>query len=259
MYGVDSPYRLHLPLMEKEIAYFGRHACEAIFKYRPTQIGRAYFLKDAGYEELATQVKNKNIQVKFVGEQDLEKLSGSLHHQGICFFAQEKRILEFSDWIKNFKPAEAQLLLYLDGVGNPHNLGAIVRTAAHLGVKTIIGEKGNLPRLTAAASRTAEGGAEHVQLVRISKKSYAELEKLRELGFGFTAAGIVPGKAQSLFDYSFPQKSLLILGAEQEGLSPDILELQPNLVTIPGTDKVQSLNVSVSAAIFCAEYFRQNQ
>lgn len=244
----------------KEIAYYGLHACEALWKSRPRDIRRVYFLKKER-ESLgawAEQIAGKGIAVKWVEPQDLEKLTAAIHHQGICFVALEKKSYDFDDWLRWFKPRPEELLLYLDGVGNPHNLGAIVRTAAHFGISTLLGPKGRLPRLTAAATRTAEGGAERVNLVRVGKASTEFLQAVRALNFEVVTTGLSGEEGtQDITKFVYGKRTLLILGAEESGVSEEIASAADRSVTIPGTGAVESLNVSVSAAIFMAEFKRQ--
>lgn len=244
--------------MEKEFAYYGIHACEALWHYRPEAVRKIYFHRDnrEGFGAWAQEAEAHKVPVKWVEATDLERLTETVHHQGICMVAREKGALDFNAWVETFEPAESCLLLYLDNVGNPHNLGAIVRTAAHFGVPALLGEKGNLPRLTPAATRTAEGGGELVDLVRLPKSRVEALLALREKGFRILASG-VETESVSLTGFVLPKLSVLILGSEQKGISDELLDLADKVITIPGTGAVQSLNVSVSAAIFMAEFARQ--
>src|SRR5690606_8688382 len=118
------------------------------------------------FSDLLTWCAKNKKSYHVVKENDLERLASSVHHQGVCVVAKRRTKLYFSRFLQELKHSPAALtLLFLDGVENPHNLGAILRTANFLGVKYILGEKGRLPRLSPAAVRTAEGAAETVTLV----------------------------------------------------------------------------------------------
>jgi TrmH RNA methyltransferase len=247
--------------MDKEFAYYGHHACEALWRERPQDARRWYGLrKDKDrLEAWANDAIKHKVPVKWVEAQDLEKLTATLHHQGICIVALEKPAKDFYTWSESFMASDPSLLLFLDGVGNPHNLGAIVRTAAHFGVRFILGEKGNLPRLTPAANRTAEGGGECVEMVRLPKNSLRDLRRLKDLGYSIVVAGLGDtNKACSLQKFAFPKRSLLVMGSEQDGVNRELQSLADAEVTIDGTGEVESLNVSVSAAILMAEFSRQH-
>ena len=108
---------------------------------------------------------------------DLDKVSDSVHHEGVCILAKELPPLTPQEFLKGLSTRGPKTcLLYLDGVENPHNLGSILRTAAHFGIPYILGQ---LPALTPSACRIAKGAAEIVRLVPLEKPA-ATLEKLKQ-------------------------------------------------------------------------------
>lgn len=243
-------------LGKDELRYYGRNACLALWKQRPKDLIRVYVRKDLAddYADLLADCAKTRKSYHLVNEGDLERLAGSLHHQGICVVAKQKRSLRDGDLLRELGGGR-ELILYLDGVGNPHNLGAILRTAAHFGVRYVAGPASSLPRLSAAAARTSEGGGEHVSLVRV-EDPIAFVEKIRKRGFlayGLDAAA----SPQSLPGTRLPERLLFVLGSEVEGISQELRAMLDATLHIPGTGAVESLNVSVAAAIAMTEFVRQ--
>lgn len=239
----------------RELKYYGTAACRAIFSRRPGDIVRVYVERER-VEEFGPLLKWAAGQRKayhLVGGEELEKITESVHHQGIALIARERPVLDFAA-LRDRLDAERELLLYLDGVENPHNLGAILRTCAHFGVRFVLGAQGRLPRLSPSACRVAEGGAEAVDLVALDRP-LKQLKELRRLGFLLAATAVDRG--DSLYQVRFPARTLLALGAEVEGISKPIAEAADLLLTIPGSGAVESLNVGIACAVMVSEYRRQ--
>jgi RNA methyltransferase, TrmH family len=238
----------------KEIKYYGIHACLELWKKRPDDIIRVYLTKNnvsIFSFVLKWCAKNKK-SYHLVEEEDLCKITESTHHEGVCVLAFEKQSLPFQKI-----SAKENCLLYLDGISNPHNIGSIIRTCTHFGINHIIGQKNKLPALTPSACRIAKGGAEHVSISYLDSLNH--LKSLKEKGFTFIATDSNSKKAISLYKYSFPAKSLIILGAEDKGISKELMKEADTILLIPGTNKIESLNVSVASALFLGEYWRQKE
>jgi TrmH RNA methyltransferase len=243
-------------LAKDELRYHGKNACLALWKIRPKDIIRVYVRKDLadGFSELLAFCAKQKKAYHLVTDGDLERLTTTKHHDGICVVAKERRPLRENDFFRELGGGRT-LVLYLDGVGNPHNLGAILRTASHFGLRYVAGAKDELPRISPAANRTAEGGAEHVSLVR-AEDPEKFLDRLR--GLGFHIYGFDPSSdSLPLFGTRLAEKAVFVMGAEQSGLSGLMKELIDAKIRIPGTGAVESLNVSVAAALAMAEFSRQ--
>ena len=143
----------------------------------------------------------------------------------------------------------------LDGVGNPHNLGAILRSAAHFGVGALLLPKDSGLALSGAAARVAEGGAEDVPIVRRGRSDNA-LDQLRSAGF-VIAATVVRGGA-SLHQAKLPARLVFVLGAEQHGVDPALAMASLMQLEIPGRGAVESLNVASAASVLMSEWLRQH-
>lgn len=246
------------PHVEKGETYFhGRNACLSLFKSRPRDIIRVYVKEELTkeFKELLNFCAAHRLAYHTVGDEDLERISETKHHDGIVVLARDKRFLNENDFFKEIGGGRT-LILYLDGVGNPHNLGAILRTAAHFGVNYVAGEQEELPRISPAANRTSEGGSENVSLVRIEEPE-SFFDRLKKQGFQIYAFDPA-AKAVSLFDLTLNEKSCFVMGAEVEGLSGLVKSSADVQVRIPGTGAIESLNVSVAAALAMAEFSRQS-
>ncbi|MCO5143082.1 MAG: RNA methyltransferase [Oligoflexia bacterium] len=254
MKNSDAKQRPHLAKDEQK--YSGTNACIALFKNRPDDIVRAYIHKDLQekYSELIIFCAKKRKSYHIVTDKDLEKLTESTHHQGICLVAQKKLHLSQRRFFSSLSNSQ-NLILYLDGVTNPHNFGAIIRSAAHFGVDYVIGDETNFPTISASAYRTSEGAYENVKTVALDDpdKAISQLKKL-----GFIVYGLdVDKEAKSIFDTRLSQRSVFVLGSETIGLSSAMGRILDTKLHIPGSGHIESLNVSVSAAVTMAEFCRQ--
>ncbi|MEK6749048.1 MAG: TrmH family RNA methyltransferase [Pseudomonadota bacterium] len=247
------------PPAQREEKYYGVAACRGLWRKRARDIIRIYLTAERvpEFSDLLKWAAQQRKAYHIVTDEDMERLTRSEHHQGICLLTLERAVYAFADWWQEKSRARpaASLLVYLDGVENPHNLGAIVRTCAHFGVGAVLGDAAQLPRLSPSAYRVAEGGAEFVDMVGLDNPA-AQLGVLRKAGYELLAAHAAPG-ANSLFAYKFAAHCVLILGAELTGVSPMLARLSSQGIQIPGTGQVESLNVSTAAAIIIGEYHRQ--
>jgi RNA methyltransferase, TrmH family len=239
--------------VEKEVKLHGRAACRAMFAARPDDVIRVYLVDELkqDYRELLEHCREHRLAYHIVDEAELEKVTGAEHHEGICILGRARRQPSL-DQIANARGP--QTLLLLDGVANPHNLGAILRTAAHFGASAVIGDEN--ARLTSAAMRVAEGGAEYVDVINVP-----ELAKAVELlvSKGFDVVATTSHRADSVFIADVSERTAWVIGNEREGVSEAVAAASPRAVRIPGTGRVESLNVSVAAALLLAESSRRRR
>src|SRR5690606_4341641 len=184
------------------------------------------------------------IGYRVVAEEDLRKLAASSHHEGVVADMLREEPQPLTGWLRDLGDGP-QCALWLDGVGNPHNLGAVLRSAAHFGIAAILLPKHSTLALSGAAARVAEGGAEAVPFVRLGRDDNA-IAQLH--GAGFKLAATVVRGGESLFDTSLPPRLVYVLGAEGEGMDPTLAEASDLRLSIPGTAAVESLNVAAAAS-----------
>jgi len=141
-------------------------------------------------------------------------------------------------------------------VQNPHNLGSILRTAAHFGAAAVVGRSGELPPLSPAAVRVAEGAAEFVPVCDLADP-VADLKRLAAAGFRVVATSSHRGKPLAAARLS--GRVVIVLGSEGEGVSKAIEAAAGEGVQIPGTGAVESLNIATAVGVVAAEHWRQHR
>jgi TrmH RNA methyltransferase len=236
---------------------YGINACKVFYKNKFPRIIRAFFIQSVApqFSELMKQLAAQKKVYRIVSEEELEKISQSHHHEGVCFNIELEPPLKLSQWFLDEKKKKTSFLLGLENVGNPHNLGAIMRVAAHFGIDGIVTTNSKALQ-SGAAKRTAEGGAEFVQTIECDSIKELVQSAKKE---GYTIATTSSHKGNSLYKTDFPDKCLLLFGEEGPGLSKDILNSGQLSVQIPGTQNVESLNVSASIAIILGELWKQKK
>jgi RNA methyltransferase, TrmH family len=240
-----------------EVKIYGRNACRAVFTRRPEEVDRVYLVTDLlrEFAEPLRERAERRLPYKVVTAEELEAITESKHHEGICVVARPRPEPTSSEILSVPGPA---LLVALADVGNPHNVGAILRTAAHFGARAAL--LGGLPgaRLSSAAHRTAQGGAEWLDVVGVDDLPDA-LRTCRHAGFSVCATSSHAEEGRDLFSERLPTRAVLLLGSEGEGLPPDLMQEADLLLTVPGTGHVESLNVAAAAAVLLGEFWRQGQ
>lgn len=235
-----------------ELRIYGLNALHAVYAKRPQAIRKLY-LSEARIPALQPLLKwcvANRVGYRVVGEEDLHKLAASTHHEGVVADVLRAEQESLSEWLRDL-PAGPQCAIWLDGIGNPHNLGAILRSAAHFGVSAVLLPK-HLPlALSGAAARVAEGGAEMVPMVRLGRSDNA-IAQLR--GVGFTLAATVVRGGSDLFAAELPQRVVYVLGAEGEGMDRELAAACDLRLSIPGSGAVESLNVAAATAVLLAAW-----
>ena len=245
----DAPAR-----RDVELRLYGLNAIRAVFARRPGAIRKLY-LAEARIPQLQPLLKwcvANHVGYRVVEEGDLQKLAASSHHEGVVADVLREEPAALTTWLREL-PDGPLCALWLDGVGNPHNLGAILRASAHFGVRAILLPKHSTLALSGAAARVAEGGAEAVPFVRLGRDDNA-MAQLR--GAGFTLAATVVRGGVDLFRAALPQRLVYVLGAETAGMDAQLAAACDLQLSIPGSGTVESLNVAAATAVLLAEWAR---
>ncbi len=237
----------------QEARVYGRHACLKIFEKRPQDIVRAYVTREGLFEfkALMKYLADHQLAYHVVEKEEIDTITKATHHENISLIVKSKKLPEAKELLE--APGRA-LILCLEEVENPHNLGAIMRSAAHFGVTAILYQAKVPVANSAAAIRTAEGGAETVPAVHLNDWSFVLDQGARN---GFVTFATSSHTGVPLYQVGFPEKVLLFLGAEREGLSEKLVKKMNQLVSIPGTGEVESLNVSAATSAVLSEWYRQ--
>jgi TrmH RNA methyltransferase len=236
-----------------EIKVCGRHACRALFERRPARILRVYLTEELvkPFGDLLHTCAERRRPYKIVAEDELERLTESRHHEGICIVAEAETPRALAEVVGTPGPG---WIVALAGVENPHNTGAIVRTAAHFGARAVLIE-GTPRRLPPVVYRTAQGGAEWVDVVAVPALAAALAEAKRA---GFTICATSSHRGVDLFTAELPARAVVVLGAEDEGIAPELAKAADLSLRIPGSAHVESLNVAAATAILLAELWRRH-
>lgn len=240
---------------DHETKVYGENACRVLFTQRPGAIIKLYLTEKQApkFADVMKYLAANKKAYHLVDDIELEKIAGSSHHGGIVLVAQRQPIVHLANYLQQKRKKDC--LLALDGVGNPHNLGAISRTCAHFGVSGIMMREPQLLH-SGAALRTAEGGGEFIAAIKCEDMPLA-LQLCKAAGYTLVTTSSHQG--QSLYQTSLPAKVVLVLGEEMFGVSKNVAKAADIALQIPGTGQVESLNVSVAASLILGEWFRQQQ
>jgi len=242
--------------MNKEDFLFGTRAViEAIKKGRTIdKVLLKKGLSNELFQELLRLIKENNITTQSVPIEKINRITRK-NHQGVIAFISP---IEFDD-IEMVLPGiyesgETPLLLILDQITDVRNFGAIIRSAECAGVQAVIIPEKGMARIGADAVKTSAGAIHHVPICRVNNL-YKTVGFLKQSGIQIFAA---TEKASDLYsDTDFKVPAAIVMGSEEKGISEQILKLADHKIKIPILGKIESLNVSVSAALIIYEAVRQ--
>ncbi|KAB7630545.1 TrmH family RNA methyltransferase [Stenotrophomonas rhizophila] len=241
-----------------ELRLYGWNAVQALFEHRPQALRKLY-LTEALIPRMQPVLKwcvANRVGYRVVEDGDLNKLAATTHHEGLVADVLRAPMLTLDEWLATLPADKPVLALWLDGVGNPHNFGAILRSAAHFGVAGLLLPPDSTLALSGAAARVAEGGAEAVPLVRLPELPEA-MAQLRAAGLSL-AATLVEG-GDDLFATTLPSRLVYVMGAEGEGMDRELAQDCDHQVSIPGTGAVESLNVASATAVLLAQWYGRSR
>lgn len=204
--------------------------------------------------EIFESAKKAGIPIEEIGRERLDRLAGSARHQGVAGVSAAAAYTPLEDLVHACSP-EGRLLL-LDGVEDPRNLGAVIRTAAAVGAKGVIVPEHRSVGLTPGAARAAAGSLPHVGVARC--RNVADLvNELKE--DGFWVAGLDPQGELPWDRVQYPERMALVVGGEAKGLRPRVRQSCDARIAIPVAPGIESLNLSVAAAVVLFEALRQDR
>jgi 23S rRNA (guanosine2251-2'-O)-methyltransferase len=187
----------------------------------------------------------------------LDGLVGGQRHQGVVARIEAFRYLAFAELLERIAPPSiAERILILDGLTDPRNFGALLRTAEAAGVRHVVIPKDRSVEVTPLVVKASVGAIHHLDISKVTnlRRAIADLKKN-----GYWVVGLAAGSAESIYGRSYPARLVIVLGSEGTGIRPINLRECDFLVSIPMLGQVPSLNVSVAAAVFLYELFRQSR
>lgn len=211
--------------------------------------------REGSVSEIAALAKERGIVVQYVERAKIEALAGGHRHQGVLAYVAPVPYAELDDILKAAEEkGEAPFLVLLDELEDPHNLGALLRTADATGVHGILIPKRRSVSLNATVAKTSAGAVEYVPVARIGN-IVQTLKKLKEKGFWVAGADMDGEKAYYEADLTGPL--VLVVGSEGRGMSRLTKEACDFIVSMPMVGRINSLNASVAGSILMYESMRQ--
>lgn len=236
---------------------FGLHSAKARLEKQPETVQKVYLLQgrqDAAIQAVVQLANTVRVPVQWVSRQTLEKMSGDENHQGVLLEVSAPQ-LAYDDLDSLLDQlTEPAFLLVLDGVQDPHNLGACLRSADAAGVHAVVVPKDNAVSITPTVSKVACGAAETVPFFQVTNLART-LESLQQRGIWIY--GLAGEAKKSLYQMTFDGPIALVMGAEGKGLRQLTKTKCDELLYLPMKGSVESLNVSVATGISLFEVLRQ--
>lgn len=240
----------------EELTIEGRNAVLEAFRSGKT-IDRLFVLdgcQDGPVRTIVREAKKHDTIVNFVPKERLDSMSETGHHQGVMAYAAAYEYAEVEDILKIAEEkGEPPFLFLLDGIEDPHNLGAIIRTANLAGTHGVIIPKRRAVGLTATVARTSAGALNYTPVAKVTNMA-ATIEDLKKRGIWFVCADM---GGESMYRLNLTGPIGLVIGNEGEGVSRLVKEKCDMIASIPMKGDIDSLNASVATGILAYEIVRQ--
>ena len=212
--------------------------------------------QDSRIEEIVQLARQREIPVRFEDRANLDRLANSRDHQGVVAIAAARAPATLDDILARANSSKDQrgLIVLLDGVEDPHNLGAIIRTTLAAGAHGIVIPERRAAGLTDTVARASAGALSHLPIAKVTNLART-MEELKEAGYWLVGLDEHAGKSYTQVDYTSPTG--IIMGGEGNGLHELTRKRCDFVVSLPTTGPVKSLNVSVAAGVVLFEALRQ--
>jgi 23S rRNA (guanosine2251-2'-O)-methyltransferase len=218
-------------------------------------VGVAKERHDLRLKQIVDDCRRQGIAVRFVPRAELDRMAGNNAHQGVVAVTSAKQYNDLDDVVAA-KRGEHSLIVVLDGVEDPHNLGAILRTADAAGADGVVIPERRAAGVTAIVAKTSAGASEHLPIAKVTNIART-LEQLKEKDLWIVGLDERGEKTYDALDYKMD--CAVVLGSEGKGLHDLVARKCDFLVSIPMLGKVPSLNVSVAAGVVLYEIVRQRR
>ena len=210
---------------------------------------------DHRVEKIIKLAEQRGVAIHRREKLDLTKMCASSHHQGIALEVEPFRYTDLNDLLATISDGgKSGFLLVLDGIQDPHNLGALIRSAACAGAHGVIIPKDRACGVTAAAEKSSAGAAETIAVVQVTNVAQS-LATLKESGYWIY--GLAGEAKQSVYEINFSGSVVLVIGSEGEGIRPLVRKQCDVVMSIPQYGGIESLNASVAGGIALFEVARK--
>lgn len=242
---------------------WGIHPVLEALRHQSQRIVEIFIQKDkhtTAWQEIADTARRHKIKLIFVDRVYISESPDPISHQGVAARVAPVPFLEIDELLAAFRRAveagEHPRLMACDSIQDPHNLGAIIRSAHAAGVNHLIVTRERSAPLAGTAEKSAAGAMSRVQICRVTNLSEA-LKKIKDAG-GWIFGAVKEAQAQSIYQTDFSLPACLVVGNESSGLRPLVRRHCDVLVSIPMAGEIDSLNSSVAAAVILFEMLRQS-
>ncbi len=240
----------------EELTIEGRNAVLEAFRSGKT-IDRLFVqdgCKDGPVQTIVREAKKQDTVIRFVPKERLDQISGDGHHQGVVAYAAAYRYAEVEDMLAAAREkGESPFLFLLDGIEDPHNLGAIIRTANLAGAHGVIIPKRRAVGLTATVAKTSAGALNYTPVAKVTNLG-ATIDELKKQGLWFVCADM---GGEVMYRLNLKGPIGLVIGNEGSGVSRLVKEKCDMTAAIPMKGDIDSLNASVAAGVLAYEIVRQ--
>lgn len=210
--------------------------------------------QDGPINTITREAKKRNVVVQYVKKERLEQISTTGKHQGVIAYAAAYKYAEVEDILKNARDkGEDPFIILLDGIEDPHNLGAIIRTANQAGAHGVIIPKNRAVSLTATVAKASAGAIEYTPVAKVTNISRT-MELLKEQGLWFVCADM---GGETMYNLNLKGPIGLVIGNEGNGVSSLVKKNCDFIASIPMKGDIDSLNASVAAGVLAYEIVRQ--
>ena len=205
----------------------------------------------AAVGKIVNEARRRGIRVRQLPADVLDHLADGGRHQGVAAKASSYEYASYSELLVDLAdPSKSAWVLALDSITDPRNFGALLRTAEAVGIRHVLIPKDRSVGVTGAVVKASAGAVDYLKIYRVTNLRQA-LKSLKEQGFW--VVGLDPKAARNLYDEVYPERLIVVLGAEGTGVRPLIQKECDFLVAIPMRGQIESLNVAVSGAVFLYE------
>lgn len=207
--------------------------------------------------EISQEAARLGVTLVHVHPKSLDRLVGGQRHQGVVARVEAYAYLPFDQLLKEVAASSAAgRILILDGITDPRNFGALLRTAEAVQVSHVIIPKDRSVGVTPVVTKASAGAVHHVKISKVTnlRRAIAELKE-----HGFWTVGLAGGNTETIYDRVYPERLAIVLGSEGTGVRPVNLRECDFAASIPMLGKIESLNVAVAGAVFLYELLRQDR
>ncbi|MGZ8441878.1 MAG: 23S rRNA (guanosine(2251)-2'-O)-methyltransferase RlmB [Candidatus Binatia bacterium] len=239
---------------------FGINAIHETLIAAPRSVREIFVSENSNHsrlQALVDEARRQGLPVGYRTARELDRLSQGQKHQGVVAIVEAYAYPAFENLLQRIADAElSEWILILDGIVDPRNFGALLRTAEAAGVRHIVIPKDRSVDVTPMVVKASAGAAHHLSIYKVTNLRRS-LQALKQAGYW--VVGLAVAAKESLYDREYPHKLAIVLGSEATGVRPINLRECDFLVSIPMLGEVASLNVGVAGAIFLFELVRQQR